>query len=151
MLAAELIECLLGERTFVRDIMLHDGVAVMLSLLHSDDPNLPLPLLRSLDRLASQSDCAKDIRQLGGINVLLSVMSSGPAVRSPAQAAVVVAICSVLTTLALDGEAGLQVSSTTRQLVEDERAKVGTGREGGIEGQAIGSCCVEGRQGKGEG
>ena len=49
---------------------------VLLSLLHSDDPNLPVPLLKALARLAADTDCAKEIRQLGGLNVVISLLSS---------------------------------------------------------------------------
>ena len=49
---------------------------VLLSLLHSDDPNLPVPLLKALARLAADADCAKEIRQLGGLNVVISLLST---------------------------------------------------------------------------
>ena len=131
-LAADLIEVLINERTFYQDLLLHDGVAVMLSLLHSDDSCLPLPLLRSLERLTAQPECAKDIRQLGGINMLLSLISS----QSSPQ--VVVATCAVLTVLALDGEAALQIRKANGvfvlgQLLLHERA----GGDGGTEEEPL--------------
>ena len=43
--AAELVELLLRERTFLKDVILHDGTAAILSALHSDDINVQLPLL----------------------------------------------------------------------------------------------------------
>jgi len=102
--AAELIELLLSQRTFLQDIVLHDGTAAILSVLHSDDANVQLPLLRTLERLTSHGECAREIRQIGGINVLLNLLSA------PALAPrVAVAICSVLTTIALDDEAALQI------------------------------------------
>ena len=111
-LAADLIDILMGERTFLQDLVLHDGVAVLLSLLHSDDAYLPLPLLRSLERLAGQPDCARDIRQLGGINMLISLLGTNQG--SCASAQTIVPICSVLTALALDGEAALQARPPAR-------------------------------------
>lgn len=204
MLAADLLEALLRERTFAQDVMLHDGVGVLLSLLHSEDScartlapaaaaarlppphtrgrrllrlqwgraacnllsnrrvfatvdhlaprrqvrsaaqpcgrpsrraDLPLPLMRSLEVLAPYPECAKDIVQLGGINLLLHVLSahesSGPrgtagqagATNAAAAAAssaaapptvpssppLLIAASSALTALALDGEAALQI------------------------------------------
>ena len=108
-LAAELLDLLLSCRSFFQDVVLHHGVSVLLSLLHTDDAKLPVPLLRAIDTLVADAACAKEVRKLGGINVLLSVLvahSSGD--RMP-QTPVVVAVCSVLTTLALDDEAALQI------------------------------------------
>lgn len=102
-LAAELLELLLRERTFLQDIVLHDGTAAILSALHSDDVNVQLPLLHSLERLAAHGDSAKDIRRIGGINILLTLCSATIVPR------VAVAMCSVLTALALDDEAALQI------------------------------------------
>ena len=59
-LAAELLDLLLSCRTFFQDVILHHGASVLLSLLHSDDPHLPLPLLRAIERLAADPACAKE-------------------------------------------------------------------------------------------
>ena len=75
-LAAEVLELLLANRTFFQEVvLLHDGTSTLLSLLHADDPALPVPLLRALERLARDVDSAKQIRTLGGINVILSLLS----------------------------------------------------------------------------
>ena len=79
----------LAEWAFFQDLVLHDGAAAVLSVLHSDDIGVQLPLLRTLERLVSNSDCAKEVRQLGGTNVLLALLSA-PATPS----SVVSAICS---------------------------------------------------------
>ena len=108
-LAAELLELLLQQRSFFQDVLLHDGVSVVLSLLHSDDPNLPTPLLKALARLAADTDCAKEVRQLGGVNVVISLLSSTSPTSASLQPPAAVAVCSVLTALALDDEAALQI------------------------------------------
>ena len=107
-LGAELLELLLQQHSFFQDVLLHDGVSVLLSLLHSDNPNLPAPLLKALARLAADTECAKEIRQLGGINVVISLLSSQGA-SSMLQPQTIMAVCSVLTALALDDEAALQI------------------------------------------
>ena len=115
-LTAELIEQLLRERTFLKDVLLHDGTSAILSALHSHDPGVQIPLLRSLERLSTPAEplsqvadgaaasARAEIRQLGGINVLLALLSAGRCSHSVAGA-----ICSVLTALALDDEAALQI------------------------------------------
>ena len=40
LLAAELLELLLQSRTFLQDVLLHNGVSMLLSLLHSEEPAL---------------------------------------------------------------------------------------------------------------
>ena len=102
-IAAELIELLLCERTFLQDTILHDGTAAILSMLHTEDVNLQMPLLRILQRLTEFANCVKEIRQVGGINVLLAVLST------PVAPQVAAAICTVLTTMALDDETALQI------------------------------------------
>ena len=122
---------------------------VLLSLLHSDDPNLPVPLLKALARLAADADCAKEIRQLGGLNVVISLLSTQgtsstlqPQVtrhqpRRPRRARAslimwppqppdvarqaIVAVCSVLTALALDDEAAMQACLWWRCQAHRER------------------------------
>ena len=103
-LAAELIELLLRERTFFKDAVLHDGTSAILSALHSDDVALQLPLLRSLEMLASRPEVAVEIRQLGGINILVNLLGVPSCAPHVAEG-----ICAVLTTLALDDEAALQI------------------------------------------
>lgn len=103
-LAAQLLEALLVAPAFCREVVLHDGPSVLLSLLHSDEPLLPAPLLRSLRHLAAEPSSAKEVRQLGGVNVLLSVLAS-----ADAPVAVVVDACDVLTMLATDQDAALQI------------------------------------------
>lgn len=103
-LAAELIEVLLRERTFLKDVVVHDGMAAILSALHSHDVQMQVSLLRSLEQLAEHVDCAKELRQLGGINVLLALVATQRCVPR-----LIVGICSVLTVLALDDEAALQI------------------------------------------
>ena len=102
--AAELIELLLSERTFLLDVVLHDGTAAILSALPSDDPNVQLPLLRTLERMIGHGECGKEIRQIGGINVLINVLSAPNLAPR-----VAIAICSVLTAIALDDEGALQI------------------------------------------
>ena len=114
-LTAELIEQLLRERTFLKDVLLHDGTSAILSALHSHDPGVQIPLLRSLERLSTPAEplsqvadgaaasARAEIRQLGGIN-MCSRCSAGRCSHSVAGA-----ICSVLTALALDDEAALQI------------------------------------------
>ena len=75
MLAAEVLELLLRSQPFCREVIVHDGASTLLSLLHSADAHLPPPLLRSLRWLASDPPSAKELRQLGGINVLLSLLA----------------------------------------------------------------------------
>lgn len=83
MRAADLIVVLLSERTFYQDMLLHDGVPICLSLLHTDNAYLPLPLLRALERMAANPEVSKDIRQLGGINMLVSLLSTHTAPQAP--------------------------------------------------------------------
>jgi len=106
-LAAELLELLLRSQPFCREVIVHDGASTLLSLLHSDDAQLPPPLLRSLRRLASDPPSAKEVRQLGGINVLLSLIV--PNAAKPMPLALIVGACAVLTALATDHDAALQV------------------------------------------
>ena len=44
--AAEMVEMLLQEKTFFRDVVIQDGTAVFLSAIHTDDQHVQLPLLR---------------------------------------------------------------------------------------------------------
>ena len=85
-LAAEVLELLLANRTFFQEVvLLHDGTSTLLSLLHADDPALPVPLLRALERLARDVDSAKQIRTLGGINVILSLLSDDRRAAAPSR------------------------------------------------------------------
>ena len=103
-LAAELLEALLRERTFFQDVVLHDGAAVFLSAVHTEDPSVQLSLLRCLERLAAQPDAAHEIRQIGGINALVVLLGHARVTHAAA-----CAICAVLVELALDDEAAHQI------------------------------------------
>ena len=70
------IETLLRDRTFLKDVVVHDGTGALLSAVNTDDGGVQLPIVRALERLAAQPESAHDIRQIGGINVLLALLSS---------------------------------------------------------------------------
>ena len=108
-LAAELLVPLLSERTFLKDVVLHDGAGALLSAVNTEDSALQLPLLRALERLAAHPESAAEIRQVGGINVLLALLGSSRVSHAAASATLASAICAVLTELALDDEAALQI------------------------------------------
>ena len=76
-LAAEVIELLLACDTFAHDVTLHDGIALFISLLHADNEPLAPPLLRSiLALIANAPTRAQQLRILGGVNVVVSVLAS---------------------------------------------------------------------------
>ena len=161
-LAAELIELLLRERTFLQDIVLHDGTSALLSALASDDVSVQLPILRTLERLAAHAECvcAREIRQVGGINVLLSLLSGQggqggqgssaqsitPASQHP-QRIVAVAICSVLTALALDDEAALQIRKANGVFLLGQLLLNGAHEETAIPSAATATLPIAGSQG----
>ena len=115
-LAAEVLEKLLRHDSFAQDVALHDGVALLLSLLHSYDEQLSLPLIRSVRRLVTRdSESTKQVRALGGVNVIVSVLApaaandSGFVVSQPLPFAIIREACIVLTELSLNQDAALQV------------------------------------------
>lgn len=73
------IECLdrLAHEELIRRKLLasDDNLSVLLSLLHAADNRLQLLVITTLETLSAHEDCLRELRQLGGLHIALSLLS----------------------------------------------------------------------------
>ena len=74
-LAAKLLQELCKEATCREMVQCHDGVPVLISQLHCDNVNLLLPLMWCLVQICEDPNASKEVRQMGGIPLILSFIT----------------------------------------------------------------------------
>lgn len=73
-LAATLLRLLCGDQQAREMVKVHDGSTLLLSLLHADSTKLLWNVVWCLVQLAEDEETSNDIRQLGGIPLLLTLL-----------------------------------------------------------------------------
>ena len=99
MLAAELLRSLCIEETTREAVKVFESLPVCLSLLHSDDVLLLRQVVGVVERMARDSEASNEIRTLGGIPLILSILNR-PVEKS--NISLLTSCCSALAQLALN-------------------------------------------------
>ncbi|XP_052096230.1 serine/threonine-protein kinase Nek10-like isoform X1 [Mytilus californianus] len=73
-LAAKLLQFMCQDTLSRDSVMIHDGIPILLSQLHSDNVNLLWHVVWCLAQLCEDPVASKEIRQIGGIPLLLSLL-----------------------------------------------------------------------------
>ncbi|XP_062606120.1 serine/threonine-protein kinase Nek10-like isoform X2 [Saccostrea cucullata] len=73
-LAAKLLQRLCNERSCQESVQEHQGIPILLSQLHFDNVNLLLPVIQCLIHMCTYPEANKEIRQMGGIPTILSLL-----------------------------------------------------------------------------
>ncbi|XP_061186179.1 serine/threonine-protein kinase Nek10-like [Saccostrea echinata] len=73
-LAAKLLQRLCHERSCQELVQEHQGIPILLSQLHFDNVNLLLPVIQCLIHMCTYPEANKEIRQMGGIPTILSLL-----------------------------------------------------------------------------
>ncbi|KNC51184.1 NEK/NEK10 protein kinase [Thecamonas trahens ATCC 50062] len=119
LLAADLLDVLSKQRENCISIVEAQGLTVLLSLLTADDVALLESLVIILGTLAEDPHICSEIRQMGGLSMLLSLINPGrvypgaidgpTSAKSPVLIPLFVAVANTLTTMALEDEAAHQL------------------------------------------
>eukprot|EP00899_Mesostigma_viride_P006794 jgi/Mesvir1/16115/Mv08400-RA.2 len=107
-MACDLMAVIFKKDQVKNEFMALDGYTKIISLLHTDDVPFLQSLMRVLSHIALLPEAANELRNAGGLPVLISLLSPQNTA-SYSSASVLCGVCSVLTKLAMNDESAFHI------------------------------------------